>query len=83
MAAVDMNPPPEWPVMPTRSISIKGYLRGQLLDGGLLVGQAVIAQVAVAEGVIPLGAVRIAAAVAHLDHDEAQVGQRDIGAFAA
>ena len=50
----------------------------QLLDCGFLIGQAVVAQVAVAEVVIPLRPVRIAAAIAHFDHDEPEFRQRDV-----
>ncbi len=59
--------------MPTLLMSMKAVLARQLLDGGLLVGQAVVAQVAVAVVVVPLAARRRAAAVAHLDDDEAEL----------
>ncbi len=61
--------------MPTRSMSMERMERRQLLDGPLLVGQAVVAEVAVAEVVVPLRARRVAAAVADLDDDEAELGQ--------
>src|SRR5579862_7673297 len=50
----------------------------ELLDGGLLVGESVVAQIAVAVVVIPLRPIRTAASVADLDHDESDVGERDV-----
>ena len=47
----------------------------QLLDGIFLVFQTIVAQVSVAVVVIPLGAVGMAAAVAHRNHNHAQLGQ--------
>ena len=75
---MDMKPPPECPQMPTRSMSMNGCLLRELLDGGLLVGEPVVAQVAIAVVVIPLRALRVAAAVAHLDHDEAELRERHV-----
>ena len=57
---------------------MNGCRFGELLDRRLLVGQAVVAQVAVAVVVVPLRAVRVAAAVADLDHDEAELRERDV-----
>ena len=50
----------------------------QLLDRRLLVGEAVVAQVAVAVVVVPLRPLRVAAAVADLDDDEAELGERHV-----
>src|SRR5262245_50968621 len=50
---------------------------GQLLDGGLLIRQTVIAQVAVAVVVIPLRSLRIAAAIADLYDNEAELRESD------
>ena len=73
-----MKPPPEWPQMPTRLMSMYGIARGELLDRRLLVGQPVVAQVAVAVVVVPLRPLRVAAAVAHLDDDEPELRERDV-----
>ena len=73
-----MKPPPEWPQMPTRLMSMNGVARGELLDRRLLVGQAVVAQVAVAVVVVPLRPLRVAAAVADLDDDEPELRERDV-----
>ena len=55
-----------------------GMLVRELLDGGLLVGQAVVAQVAVAVVVVPLRPLRMSAAIADFDDDEAELRQRDV-----
>ena len=60
--------------MPTLSMSIQG-LRRQLLDRGLFVRQTVVAQVEVAVRLVSLRPHRRAAAVAHLDDDETELGQ--------
>ena len=75
MAAVDMNPPPEWPCMPTRSISIHGVACGELLCGDHLVFESVVAQISVAVVVVPLRAVGMTAAVADGNDDETYLRQ--------
>src|SRR5262245_1271187 len=50
---------------------------GQLLDGGLLVGHPVSAQVAAAVVVVPNRPLRIAAAIADLDNNEAELVESD------
>ncbi len=55
-----------------------GMAPRQLFDCRLLVGEAVVAQVAIAVVVVPLRARRVPAAIAHLDHHEAELRQRDV-----
>ena len=64
--------------MPTRVMSTNEWRLRQLLDRRLLVGQSVVAQIAVAVVVVPLRPLRVAAAIADLDDDEAELRERDV-----
>ena len=82
MAAAVMKPPPEWPQMPTRLISIYGCMAASSSAAAFLVGETVVAQIAVAESVVPLVALRAAAAIADFDDDEAELRESDVLIFA-
>ena len=58
----------------------EGILGRQLLDAPLFIGQAVVSEIAIAVIMVPLGALGIAAAIADLDDDKAELGQHGAGA---
>jgi len=70
MAAVDIKPPPEWPWMPTRLISIPGIAIGSCSMAAFFIGQPHSHAGCPTRTLwVPFGAAGIAAAVAH-GHDD-------------